>query len=244
MNLVELGQRIRQRRESRGLKQVDVARALMVSAQAVSKWERGDNAPDIAILLDLARLLDVTTDWLLGRDREDSTFPATVLATALAGFADRASRQSPREVAAFANGVFHHVTEAAIAHDGVPVKYLGDGFLGFFSGAAHADRAVAAAREATRGLATPDFLAAVHTGEIYLGSIGHPGYASPDIIGETVNTAFLVLGWLATRGRGALAVTGAAAEALSGKDGLGEPARADVKGEFLPVYLESKESEG
>ena len=72
MNLKQLGSRIREMRERRGLKQADIARALQISAQAVSKWERGDNAPDISLLLDLSRLLGVTTDWLLGRDETDA----------------------------------------------------------------------------------------------------------------------------------------------------------------------------
>ena len=68
MNLKELGKRIRAQREKCRLKQVDIANALQISAQAVSKWERGENAPDIAVLLDLTRLLGVSTDWLLGAD--------------------------------------------------------------------------------------------------------------------------------------------------------------------------------
>ena len=92
MNLVELGLRIKTLREQRGFKQRDVANALQISAQAVSKWERGENAPDIAVLLDLSKLLGVTTDTLLGRrESEDDTFEATVFCTSLNGFAHRAA---------------------------------------------------------------------------------------------------------------------------------------------------------
>jgi transcriptional regulator with XRE-family HTH domain len=65
MDVAEVGHRIRQRREQVGLRQRDIADALQLSAQAVSKWERGENAPDIGVLPDLARLLGITTDWLL-----------------------------------------------------------------------------------------------------------------------------------------------------------------------------------
>lgn len=65
MDVAEVGNRIRQRREQVGLRQRDIADALQLSAQAVSKWERGENAPDIGVLPDLARLLGITTDWLL-----------------------------------------------------------------------------------------------------------------------------------------------------------------------------------
>ena len=47
LNLTVLGQRIKGLREKLGLKQRDVAGALQISAQAVSKWERDENYPDI-----------------------------------------------------------------------------------------------------------------------------------------------------------------------------------------------------
>ena len=71
MLLIELGQRLRTQRERLGLKQNDVANALQVSPQAVSKWERGENCPDIATLGPLARLLGVSTDWLLDAHGEN-----------------------------------------------------------------------------------------------------------------------------------------------------------------------------
>src|SRR5687768_18336596 len=71
MDVAQVGNRIRQRREQVGLRQRDIADALQLSAQAVSKWERGENAPDIGILPDLARLLGITTDWLLAGFDDD-----------------------------------------------------------------------------------------------------------------------------------------------------------------------------
>ena len=52
-----LGERIRARRERLGLRQADLAAALGLSAAAVSKWKRGETAPDIGSLLPLAGLL-------------------------------------------------------------------------------------------------------------------------------------------------------------------------------------------
>ena len=37
----------------------------------------------------------------------------------------------------------------------------------------------------------------LHSGDVYLGSVGHPDYASRDIIGETVNLPFLMMNWVA-----------------------------------------------
>ena len=79
MNLKQLGLRIKAQREWRKLRQADVASALQISAQAVSKWERGENAPDISVLVGLARLLGVSVEWLLGgTSAETDTFPAIV----------------------------------------------------------------------------------------------------------------------------------------------------------------------
>ena len=65
MDLGQLGARIKKRREARGLKQADLASALRVTPQAVSKWELGENAPDIVVLVPLSRLLDVSVEVTL-----------------------------------------------------------------------------------------------------------------------------------------------------------------------------------
>src|SRR5262249_51516868 len=133
MDLGELGARIKKRREARGLKQADVASALRVTPQAVSKWERGENAPGIVRLVPLPRLLDVSVEWLLGgRPVERETFDAVVMVTGVAGYAARSRAESPRALAAWINGIHHTVTEAMRHFDGVPVKYVGDGALAFF----------------------------------------------------------------------------------------------------------------
>lgn len=47
------------------LTQAVVAEKLDVTSQAVSLWERGENAPDISKLAELAELYGITLDWLL-----------------------------------------------------------------------------------------------------------------------------------------------------------------------------------
>jgi transcriptional regulator with XRE-family HTH domain len=58
-------ERVTRLRKARGLTQTDMADALNVSHQAVSKWERGESLPDVALLVPLAALLDTTVDALL-----------------------------------------------------------------------------------------------------------------------------------------------------------------------------------
>lgn len=196
MNLAELGKRIRTRREKKQLTQAQLANSLHISAQAVSKWERGENAPDISILKPLSTLLDRSIEWILtGNDEEENTFEATVFCTSLRTFAIRSSQSTPEKIALWMNGLFTSMTEAVLANDGVPVKYTGDGFLAYFSGNDHANRAMASALLTAETLEEQALLMTMTTGPIYLGTIGHHEYAQPDILGDTVNSAFILNRW-------------------------------------------------
>lgn len=205
---MSLGQKIRSLREKHGLKQLNLANALQITPQAVSKWEREENLPDITQLLKLASLFDVTTDYLLGvTDAPTGVFDATVLSTGLSQFAQRAVVMSSRDVAEYTNVLFYHLTESVLKYDGVPVKYVGDGFLCFFSGADHADRALKATIHAHNTIHQQGLVMTLHSGSVYLGLIGHPDYATRDIVGETVNTAFLIMEWVAKHCRNGIGMT-------------------------------------
>lgn len=67
---MKLGEKILSARKKSGLSQVDLADALGVSRQSVSKWETGEANPEIGKLPELARLLGVSTDWLLSEEDE------------------------------------------------------------------------------------------------------------------------------------------------------------------------------
>jgi len=238
MNLARMGARIKSQRERRRLRQADIASALQISAQAVSKWERGENAPDIAVLVELSGLLGVSIEWLLGGTAaETDTFPATVFCTSLNGFAKVSAQMPPREVAAWVNTIHYTVTEALRRFDGIPVKYVGDGFLGFFAGNDQARRALAAARHAHDLVESEELIVALHRGDVYLGLLGHPDYERTDIIGETVNTAFLAMPWIAAHCRSGIGVTGAVAEALPKDEALARRGEINVLGTPSPVVI-------
>lgn len=57
------------------LTQEDVAEYLGITAQSVSKWERGESYPDITLLPALANIFETSVDLLLGMDtiRADET---------------------------------------------------------------------------------------------------------------------------------------------------------------------------
>jgi transcriptional regulator with XRE-family HTH domain len=60
------GDKLKRLREDKGLSQGEVAEALFVSQQAVSKWERGKGYPDILTLKKIAVLFNVPLDQLIG----------------------------------------------------------------------------------------------------------------------------------------------------------------------------------
>ena len=68
MNPQETGRLISRLRRERGLTQRQVAEALHVSAQAVSKWERGLGCPDVSLLPPLAGIFGVSAERLLAGD--------------------------------------------------------------------------------------------------------------------------------------------------------------------------------
>jgi class 3 adenylate cyclase len=193
--LEELGERIKAARLARRFTQTDLANALQVSPQAVSKWERGENAPDIALIPNLAILLGVSTDRLLGTYiQNDKIIEATVCFSDIANFTKRAEGLAAEDLANIINAHYYQSTEIVLRYDGIPAKYIGDAFLYFFSGPEHSLRAVKAAVHSKRVL-SENVSIGMHSGPIYLGKLGHPDYAQTDIMGDTVNLASRTEAW-------------------------------------------------
>lgn len=61
-----LGQRICELRTALGWSQVQLAKRLGAAKQAVSNWENENIQPSIEMLVRLAKIFGVTTDYLLG----------------------------------------------------------------------------------------------------------------------------------------------------------------------------------
>ena len=66
-----VGEIIREARQRKGLKQDALAAELHVTPQAISRWETGQTAPDINLLLPLAKVLGLSVDQMLGGNRRD-----------------------------------------------------------------------------------------------------------------------------------------------------------------------------
>ena len=65
IDVVAIGRRITECRRAKNLTQEALAQILAITPQAVSKWERSLNCPDIALLDELAGALGVSLCYLL-----------------------------------------------------------------------------------------------------------------------------------------------------------------------------------
>ena len=63
-----LGTRIKELRKEFGLSQVELALRMEVTKQTISNWENENIQPSIDMLVGLANVFNVTTDYLLGLD--------------------------------------------------------------------------------------------------------------------------------------------------------------------------------
>jgi transcriptional regulator with XRE-family HTH domain len=86
-------------RKARGWSQEEFAEKLDVSRQAISRWENGTALPDVQNVLQISKLFDVTTDYLLNDDYEsDGDIPA--VQTAIKTTADLFSKKKRQHLIA------------------------------------------------------------------------------------------------------------------------------------------------
>ncbi len=79
---MKLPDKIIKHRKANGWSQEDFAEKLNISRQAISRWENGTALPDAQNILQISKLFNVTTDYLLNDDYEsDDDIPAVLTAT-------------------------------------------------------------------------------------------------------------------------------------------------------------------
>lgn len=61
-----IADRIKELREKKNLTQSALAKKLNVTRSSVNAWEMGISIPSTALIVDIARLFHVSTDYLLG----------------------------------------------------------------------------------------------------------------------------------------------------------------------------------
>lgn len=79
---IKLGEQMRELRRRNGITQEDLARALGVTAQAVSRWEKGVCYPDMELVPSLANYFGVSIDGLFGYQGEREKRIAQICASA------------------------------------------------------------------------------------------------------------------------------------------------------------------
>lgn len=82
-------------RKRKGLTQENVAEALNVVRQTVSKWEKGISVPDADMLIRLAEILDVSVNELIGSSVADEK-NEDMIAVELARVADQLASRNHR----------------------------------------------------------------------------------------------------------------------------------------------------
>lgn len=109
-------------RKARNMTQLELADQLGVSFQAVSNWERGVSMPDIAKLPDVARLLSVSIDELLG---ESSSLVNGLLSEEGDAYLENA-QISPQELETAAPVLKPDQFKTAFEHTDPPIEFSGD----------------------------------------------------------------------------------------------------------------------
>lgn len=74
MNCVKVGEVIRLLRSEKGMTQKQLAEKMNLSDKTVSKWERGLGCPDVSLLTELSKILDVDISTLLSGELSADDF--------------------------------------------------------------------------------------------------------------------------------------------------------------------------
>jgi len=90
MNQKKIGQFIKELRKSKEITQEQLAETLNVSGRTVSRWETGNNLPDISLLVEIADFFDVDVRELIEGERKSEMMEEQVreVADKMADYAD------------------------------------------------------------------------------------------------------------------------------------------------------------
>ena len=67
--MLDIGKRISELRKAKNWSQSELAKAVEASRDIIGKYERGENSPSIEMAVKLSEALEVTVDYLLGKER-------------------------------------------------------------------------------------------------------------------------------------------------------------------------------
>ena len=67
--MLNIGKKISELRKEKKWSQSDLAKTVKASRDIIGKYERGENSPSIEMAIKLAEALDISVDYLLGKER-------------------------------------------------------------------------------------------------------------------------------------------------------------------------------
>ena len=116
MDALETGKRIQELRKQHGWTQKELAERICVSDKAVSKWERGLNFPDMALLKPLAEVLETSVTELLGIENQQPAQAAEIVTAVAAEETARLRKEiRNRAMICLVSGVIWLVTQFVIS---------------------------------------------------------------------------------------------------------------------------------
>ena len=75
---MSVGERIKELRNQQNISQVQIAKALGISRQAVSKWENDQSLPDTLMMIQLADLLKTDSEYIATGRHSELNKPPTI----------------------------------------------------------------------------------------------------------------------------------------------------------------------
>ena len=78
MDQQKIGRFLKELRKAKNLTQEQLAERLNISGRTVSRWETGNNMPDISLLVELAELYDVSIPEIIDGERKSETMEKEV----------------------------------------------------------------------------------------------------------------------------------------------------------------------
>ena len=76
---MKLAEKLFELRKEKGWSQEKLAEQINVSRQSISKWESGQVLPEIEKIIELSKIFQVTTDYLLLDENSEKDFTAVIL---------------------------------------------------------------------------------------------------------------------------------------------------------------------
>ena len=143
MNQQRTGEFLKHLRKSKGMTQEQLAEQFSVSSRTVSRWETGNNMPDLDILIELADFYDVDIREIIDGKRKSENMNSETKETLLkvAEYADAEKRKLKAKMLNMSIGTFIFLVIFCLSHTGIfnclpiePNEYVNDFLRGFSLG--------------------------------------------------------------------------------------------------------------